>query len=75
LRAAGVAFWGVVRGGPIVIVGITGGGMGNSFDSPNRLDRERLKNLRAQQSATLEELEEIASVLVEIRDVLKSVEE
>ena len=75
LLAAIVAFMGVVMGGSIVIVGITVGGMGNSFDSSNRLDRERLRNLRAQQSATLEELEEIAGVLVEIRDVLKSVEE
>ncbi len=75
LFAAIVAFMGVVMGGSIVIVGITVGGMGNSFDSSNRLDRERLRNLRAQQSATLEELEEIAGVLVEIRDVLKSVEE
>ena len=75
LLAAVVAFMGVVMGGSIVIVGITVGGMGNSFDSSNRLDRERLRNLRAQQSATLGELEEIAGVLVEIRDVLKSVEE
>jgi len=75
LLAAIVAFMGVVMGGSIVIVGITVGGMGNSFDSSNRLDRERLRNLRAQQSATLEELEEIAGVLVEIRDVLKTVEE
>ncbi len=75
LFAAVVAFIGVAMGGAIVIVGITAGGMGNSFDSSNRLDRERLRNLRAQQSATLEELEEIAGVLVEIRDVLKSVEE
>ena len=70
-----VAFIGVVMGGSIVIVGITVGGMGNSHDSSSRLDRERLRNLRAQQSATLEELEEIAGVLVEIRDVMKSVEE
>jgi len=75
LLAAIVAFIGVVMGGSIVIVGITVGGMGNSFDSSNRLDRERLRNLRAQQSATLGELEEIAGVLVEIRDVLKTVEE
>ncbi len=75
LLAAIVAFMGVVMGGSIVIVGITVGGMGNSFDSSNRLDRERLRNLRAQQSATLEELEEIAGVLVEIRDVLKTVGE
>jgi len=75
LLAAIVAFMGVVMGGSIVIVGITVGGMGNSFDSSNRLDRERLRNLRAQQGATLGELEEIAGVLVEIRDVLKTVEE
>ena len=75
LLAAVVAFIGVMIGGGIIIVGITVGGMGNSLDSSNRLDRERLRNLRAQQSATLEELEEIAGVLAEIRDVLKSVEE
>ena len=75
LLASIVAFMAVAIGGAIVIVGITTGALGNSFDSSNRMDRERLRNLRAQQSATLEELEEIAGILVEIRDVLKSVEE
>jgi len=75
LLASIVAFIGVVMGGAVIIVGITAGGMGNGSDSSRRMDRERLRNLRAQQSVTLEELEEIAGILVEIRDVLKSVEE
>ena len=75
LLASIVAFMGVLMGGAIIIVGVTAGGMGNGSDSSRRMDRERLRNLRAQQGATLEELEEIAGLLVEIRDVLKSVEE
>ena len=75
LLASIVAFMGVVMGGAIIIVGVTAGGMGNGSDSSRRMDRERLRNLRAQQGATLEELEEIAGLLVEIRDVLRSVEE
>ena len=75
LLASIVAFMGVVMGGAVIIVGITVGGMGNGSDSSRRIDRERLRNLRAQQGATLEELEEIAGILVEIRDILRSVEE
>jgi len=70
-----VAFIAVVMGGSIIIVGITVGGMGNGLDSSNHLDEERLRNLRAQQSVTLEELEDITGILVEIRDVLTTLEE
>jgi hypothetical protein len=72
-----IAFFAVAMGGAIVIVGITLGGIGSNGDSSHRvnIERERVKNLKAQQVSTLEELESIAEILVEIRDVLTTLEE
>ena len=44
-------------------------------DNDDGVTRERLRILRNQQRATIEEMDSIVKVLEEIKDVLKSVEE
>jgi hypothetical protein len=56
-------------------MGVIMGPLGDTGDDMSRMDRERLRAFRAHQRTTLEELDDIISVLGEIRDVLKSVEE
>jgi hypothetical protein len=75
VAAAIVAFMAVLVGGGIVIVGVTTGPLGKTFDDSGRIERHKLRVLRDNQQATLEELDDIVDVLGEIRDVLKSVEE
>ena len=75
VAAAIVAFMAVLVGGVIVIVGVTNGPLGKTFDDSGRIDRHKLRGLRENQRATLEELDDIVDVLGEIRDILKSVEE
>jgi len=75
VAAAIVAFMAVLVGGGIVIVGVVQGPLGRVFDDSGRIERHKLRVLRENQQATLEELDEIVDVLGEIRDVLKSVEE
>ena len=75
VTAAIVAIAGILIGGGVGIVGILLGPLGQTFDDTSRADRERLRAMRAHQRTTLEEMDEIVSVLSEIRDVLKAVEE
>jgi uncharacterized membrane protein len=75
VAAAIVAFIAVAVGGGIVIVGVVQGPLGRIFDDSSRIERYKLRVLRENQRATLEELDEIVDILGEIRDVLKSVEE
>jgi len=75
VAAAIVALLAVLIGGGIVIVGVIQGPLGRGSDDSGRLERQRLRVLREQQSATLEELDGIVGVLGEIRDLLKAVEE
>jgi hypothetical protein len=58
-----------------MIVGVVQGPLGREFDDSGRVERQRLRVLREQQRATLEELDGIVGVLGEIRDLLKAVEE
>lgn len=73
--AAIVAIAGIIVAGGIATVGIVLGPLGQVFDEPSSAERERLRSMRAHQRATLEELDDIISVLGEIRDALKAVEE
>jgi len=75
VAAAIVAFMAVLVGGGIVIIGVVEGPLGRVFDDSGRIERHKLRVLRENQQATLEELDDIVDVLGEIRDVLKSVEE
>jgi hypothetical protein len=75
VAAAIVAFMAVLVGGGIVILGVVEGPLGKVFDDSGKIERHKLRVLRDNQRATLEELDEIVGVLGEIRDVLKSVEE
>ena len=75
LAAAVIALLAVLIGGGIVIVGVIQGPLGRVSDDSRRVERQRLRVLREQQSATLEELDGIVGVLGEIRDLLKAVEE
>jgi hypothetical protein len=75
VAAAIVALIAVAVGGGIVIVGVVQGPLGRIFDDSGRIERYKLRVLRENQRATLEELDEIVDILGEIRDVLKSVEE
>ena len=75
LAAAAVAFMAVLVGGGIAIVGVVQGPLGRVFDDSGRVERQRLRMLREQQRATLDELDGIVGVLGEIRDLLKAVEE
>ncbi len=72
--AGAIAFVAVLIGGAIMIVGITTGPLGE-MDNSGEIDRERLRVLRNQQKASLEEMDEMIVVLAEIRDALKSVED
>jgi hypothetical protein len=74
IAATIVALLAVAIGGGIVIVGVVQGPLGRESDD-SRVERHKLRVLRENQKATLEELDEIVDVLGEIRDVLKSVEE
>ncbi len=73
--AAVVAIAGILIGGGVGIVGIAMGPLGQTFDDTSKVDRERLRAMRAHQRTTLEEMDDIVAVLGEIRDVLKAVEE
>ena len=75
VAAAIVAFIAVLVGGCIVIIGVVEGPLGRVFDDSGKIERHKLRVLRENQQATLEELDDIVDVLGEIRDVLKSVEE
>lgn len=75
VAAAIVAFMAVLVGGGIVIMGVVEGPLGRVFDDSGKIERHKLRVLRDNQQATLEELDDIVDVLGEIRDVLKSVEE
>lgn len=75
VAAAIVAFMAVLVGGGIVIMGVVEGPLGRVFDDSGKIERHKLRVLRENQQATLEELDDIVDVLGEIRDVLKSVEE
>ena len=75
IAAAIVALMAVLIGGGIVIVGVIQGPLGRGSDDSGRVERQRLRVLREQQKATLEELDGIVGVLGEIRDLLKAVEE
>ena len=60
------------------VIGIVGIGekiFEPSLESTSSIEREKLNMLRASQRATLEELDEIAKILKEIRDALKEVQE
>lgn len=74
--AAGiVAIVAVLTGGGVAAVGVILGPLGHTSDRSSREEREKLRALRDLQRTTLEELDEVNGVLVEIRDVLRAVEE
>ncbi|MCS7386605.1 MAG: hypothetical protein NDF55_07745 [archaeon GB-1867-005] len=57
------------------VVGLEGGLFSMPYGDSSKVDREKLNMLRAHQRATLEELDEIAKILREIRDALKEAQE
>lgn len=56
------------------VVTIEEGVKHSPLEALSESDKERLNLLRVHQRATLEELDDITALLLEIRDVLKSVE-
>ncbi|HUS77759.1 MAG TPA: hypothetical protein VM050_03750 [Patescibacteria group bacterium] len=73
--AAFISVAGIIIGGGMGIVGVVMGPLGDSGDDSFRVERERLKALRVQQRTNLEEFDEVVTLLGEIRDALKAVEE
>jgi len=72
-----VAIFALIVTGVLVIVGM-GIGLGQSEimrDTIAPEEKEKLNALRADQRATLEELDDIVAILKEIRDVLKTAQE
>jgi len=69
-----IAFMAVLVGGGIIIVGMTAGPLSEEGDY-GEIDRERLRILKSQQMAALEEMDDMVNILSEIRDALKSVED
>jgi len=75
VAAAIIALLAVLIGGGVIIVGVILGPLGKGSDDSGRVERQRLRMLREQHGANLEELDGIVGVLGEIRDLLKAVEE
>jgi len=69
-----IALMAVLVGGGIIIVGMTAGPLREEEDY-GEIDRERLRILRSQQIAALEEMDDMVKILSEIRDSLKSEED
>jgi len=63
--AGGLGFFGIVTG-PLGHV---------DFGGPSAAEKEKLNMMRAHQRATLEELDDIITILKDIRDVLKATEQ
>jgi hypothetical protein len=70
-----VAFIALVIAGIVVVLGIAIGSEEIHVDSSRPSEKERMNLLRANQRATLEEMDEINSILKEIRDLLKATQE
>lgn len=70
-----IAVVSLIMAGAMGFFGIVSGPLGERFEGISDSDREKLNMLRAHQRATLEELDDIITVLEEIRDLLKAVEE
>jgi hypothetical protein len=71
---------GIIAGLALLVAGILAIiGMAIGSDSVSDMispsEREKLNTLRAQQRATLEELDDVVAILKEIKDVLKAAEE
>ncbi|UCH57879.1 MAG: hypothetical protein JSV18_02965 [Candidatus Bathyarchaeota archaeon] len=75
IAAAFIAVMAVLVGGVIIIIAVIEGPLGTVFDDSGKYERQRLRALRENQKATLEEFDDIVSILGEIRDLLRSVEE
>ena len=74
--AAGItAIGALIIAGSIGIVGIVLGPLGQLSEGPSASERQKLSMMRAHQRATLEELDDLVSILEEIRDLLRAVEE
>ena len=59
----------------IIVVGMAIGSEEVHLDSSKPAEKERMNMLRAHQRATLEEMDEINSILKEIKDLLKATQE
>ncbi len=59
----------------IAVIGVGEGIFTVMPDTSSKIEREKLTMLRAHQRAMLEELDDIADILREIRDVLKEAQE
>jgi len=73
-----VAIFALVVAGILAVVGIVFGVVQQNETGSNAItpeEKEKLNLLRADQRATLEELDDIVAVLKEIRDVLKTAQE
>ena len=68
-----ISFVAVIVGGGIIIVGMTAGPLSEE-DDYGEVDRERLRMFRNQQKAALVEMDDMITILSEIRDALKSEE-
>ncbi len=70
-----IAIMSLLIAGIIGFFGIVSGPLGERFEGLSDSERQKLSMMRAHQRATLEELDDIITLLEEIRDVLKAIEE
>jgi len=70
-----IAVVGLIFAGAIGFFGIISGPLGERSEGLSASERQKLSMMRAHQRATLEELDDLVSILEEIRDVLRAVEE
>ncbi|RLE53400.1 MAG: hypothetical protein DRJ26_03400 [Candidatus Methanomethylicota archaeon] len=70
-----ICFFSIAGAFVLGIVGLGEGIFSFPSEDSSRIYREKLNMLRAHQRATLEELDEIAEILREIRDALKEAQE
>lgn len=70
-----LSFFAIVGASIVGIISVSEGVFESALEIGSSVEREKLNMLRACQRATLEELDEIAEILREIRDALKEVQE
>jgi hypothetical protein len=70
-----ISLFALIIAGILAVVGIAIGSEEIHLDSFRPSEKEKINLLRAHQRATLEEMDEINSILKDIRDLLKAAQE
>jgi hypothetical protein len=70
-----ISVFALIVAGILAVLGIAVGSEEIHLDSFKPSEKERINLLRAHQRATLEEMDDINSILKEIRDLLKAAQE